>query len=421
MFSTGEELALFDLKDEHDFVEKIQFVDHRPTGPVQDNTPIDIYAAGNGADLIDLRRSLLHVQFKVVKDDGTNVGPDDLVSLVNSPLQSMFSQTDVYLNQQLISANSGNHPFKSYLDILLNKTKGQKDGSLQAQGWFKDSSESMDAVSPYRDANPGLTYRYNLVANSKDAYLYGPLQTDVLQCKRWILNGVDLHLRLIPSKSEFVIMKEDTSESSGGHFKISISDIYYRMCKIRLKPEVMLGLSKTISNTTAKYPYQRVRTQAFNISKGNYAFAEDNLFQFDNPKKLIVCFVRTDAYKGSRHLNPFNFIHANLGQIGIFVNDVCVPTSQPLKLNFISGDYLEAYQSLFNDGRECDITRSDYAKGYTLIEFDLSATSNTLNANLRLEATFSQPLTENITAIVCGYFTDVFEIDHARNIIPRRI
>ena len=100
------------------------------------------------------------------------------------------------------------------------------------------------------------------------------------------------------------------------------------------------------------------------------------MFQFDKPSQIIVGFVASTAYQGSYTKNPFNFVHKDLNQIALYVNDISLP-GQPMQLNFDDNDYLEAYNSIFKSfgvdtqNKGNDISLEAYKKGYTLIAFDL--------------------------------------------------
>ena len=74
-----------------------------------------------------------------------------------------------------------------------------------------------------------------------------------------------------------------------------------------------------------------------------------------------------------------------------------------------------------------DVSISDFKNGYALFCFDLNGGlgKNSLSlieqANIKVEVYFKTGLTENITAILYGQFTDVFKIDQLRNVMPRQI
>ena len=83
-----------------------------------------------------------------------------------------------------------------------------------------------------------------------------------------------------------------------------------------------------------------------------------------------------DAYAGDLTKNPFK--HYNFDFILLYASTQSVP-SKALQPKFASNNYVEAFQTLFT-GMELDskdaglqCNRVDYAKGYTLVVFDLSS------------------------------------------------
>ena len=102
-----------------------------------------------------------------------------------------------------------------------------------------------------------------------------------------------------------------------------------------------------------------------------------------------------------------------------------------MKLSFDDLDYKQAYYNLFTslgkDGKDVGlgISPEDFPNGYSLFAFDLKGGINKdclsliEKNNLRIEASFSENLTEPITCIIVGKFDDVFAIDLARNIIVK--
>ena len=104
--------------------------------------------------------------------------------------------------------------------------------------------------------NSGLSERYALVGNNPTCHVYGPLNADMCQLNKCILNGVETRITLWPSTSKFNLVKPDTIT---GDFKIKITDIYLHACKISVAPEIMVAHNAMLAKTPAKYPYDRTR------------------------------------------------------------------------------------------------------------------------------------------------------------------
>uniref|UniRef100_A0A8W8MLR8 Uncharacterized protein n=1 Tax=Magallana gigas TaxID=29159 RepID=A0A8W8MLR8_MAGGI len=114
------ELSLFSSPTNQVAVEKVYFTEARPISSIGvSDTPIEIVVSGSGAEYIDLKRSKLYVKARILKTDGTALADTEKTGIVNLPLQSMFSQMDVYLNNKLVSFNTNNYPWKAYLKTIL--------------------------------------------------------------------------------------------------------------------------------------------------------------------------------------------------------------------------------------------------------------------------------------------------------------
>lgn len=105
-------------------VEKVYFTESRPifSSKVSDTPgPVEIVVSGSGAEYIhvDLKRSRLYVKARILKADGTALATSEKTGIVSLPLQSMFSQMGVYLNNKLVSFNTNSYPWKAYLKTVL--------------------------------------------------------------------------------------------------------------------------------------------------------------------------------------------------------------------------------------------------------------------------------------------------------------
>ena len=80
---------------------------------------IDIHLKASGLQYLDLQRSRLYVKAKIVKVDGGSLEAADIVTPVNTWLQSLWNQVDVFLLQKLVSSSGTDYAYKAFLDVLL--------------------------------------------------------------------------------------------------------------------------------------------------------------------------------------------------------------------------------------------------------------------------------------------------------------
>ena len=418
-----DELNLFATPPTDAVYDKVQWIEHRPVSQLKDGNPIEFIIPGSGTQYINLKQTLLHIKVKVLKADGTAPGTS-LAALINLPLHTLWSQVDVSLQQKLVNPATNNYCYKALLETLLSYDKSAKESQLQAAGYYKDTASTIEATHPITGGNVGLTGRYGLTKNNKTAEFIGPLHADICQQNRLLLNGVEVQIKLWPAQTQFCLMSSfDKTE-----FKVEIADAVLKVCKVTVNPSVTLAHSMTLETTPSKYPYERTEIKTYTIASGNFSFKAENLFQGAIPSRMVIGFVKTAAYRGDYKLNPFNFVHAKLNSLAVYLNDESIP-AKPLRPDFTTGTYINGYYSLFTgldkDGKDVGngISRDDYDNGYTLFVFELQPGAGSghfpliKRGALNIEATFGEALSENLTAIVMAKFPDMIQIDNTRNVL----
>ena len=179
------------------------------------------------------------------------------------------------------------------------------------------------------------------------------------------------------------------------------------------------------------YPFHRVEMTSMSIPAHQQTISRDNLFMSKIPKKLIIAMVDNAAYNGTAASHPYNFQHFNMEQLEIQVDgeNVC---GTPMALDFANQKYMRAYDSMFHVTNRSyadsglDITYKDYANGFALFCFDLTAdgcgnSSNHLElsrqGNLRFRMQFGVALPSTINVLLYGEFESTLEITNAREVL----
>lgn len=205
------ELSLFASPTNQVAVEKVYFTEARPISSIGvSDTPIEIVVSGSGAEYTDLKRSRLYVKARILKADGTALATNEKTGIVNLPLQSMFSQMDVYLNNKLVSFNTNNYPWKAYLKTVLFGGKEELSSQKTSQLYFKDEG-TMDDANAYNGGNAGLVLRYGYTQESKVFELEGNLMEDIFDIDKYLINRVDIYIKLFRSSAHFLIMSTQGS------------------------------------------------------------------------------------------------------------------------------------------------------------------------------------------------------------------
>lgn len=293
------------------------------------------------------------------------------IAPVNNLLHSLFSQVDVYLNQKLISPPNNTYAYKAYIETLLNYGSAAKNSHLTSGLWYADTSGKMNNTD---DENAGFSTRCRLTKQSANTDLIGHLHCDIFNQEKFLINGVELRVKLVKSRNSFVLMSRENQSG-----KVVINDASLLIRRVKISPTVLVAHSKVLEMTTAKYAITRTEIKVVTIPAGVQGKTLDNIFLGQIPKRCIIGFVSNKAFNGDLNSNPFNFERSKLNFLAIYIDGHQIP-SKPLQLDFVSNNkqIVNAYHTLFtgagihflNEGN-C-ISREEYPDGFCLMAFDLT-------------------------------------------------
>ncbi|CAC5359495.1 unnamed protein product [Mytilus coruscus] len=415
------ELSIFASPPNQVAIDKVFYTEERPiSNLINESTPIEIVVSGAGNDYIDLRKSRLCVKMQIVKADGSSLVRNEQTGIINLPLQSMFSHVDVYMNNKLVSVNANNYPWKTYLKVILSSGSDEQNSQLQSQLYMKDD-DPMDSLS----LNGGFVSRYEYTKESRVFDLEGNLLEDSLLLDKYLINGVDIYMKLFRSSTPFLLM----SGVPNPKYNVKILDVFYRTCRCKVDPGVILNHRNLLKENPAKYIINRSHVTQNVIQKGVTEFYWDSIFPKALPDKVVFGLVSQKAVNGDYTANPFNFQHFNLESVTLKINGSDVYGS-PMKLDFgTNRNYSAAYVRLFeicekwNKDAGLNITRTDFGKGYSLIAFTLNTNdfeeeflNLVRNGNARLEMRFKAATTETINCLCYYQSQAILSCDETRDI-----
>ena len=419
-----EELALFYTPPVDTAILAYDYQEYNIKAPLTPNSIIEFDIGASSGDYINLEKTTLKVQVRIVKADGTPITDKDPVALVNFSMHSLFAQVDLSLQQISLSPSVGrNYPYKALFDTLLSRDEGAKETYLGVEGFYKDSAGFLNALNPVTGGNTGLMHRYNATSNGKVWQMEGPLHTDFGKQHRSLISGVPVNIKLYQSSDAFrLITGNDTL------YKVEIIDAVLNLCRVKLNPGIILGHASALAEMNVEYPYLQSAFKCYTISAGTYNFSESDLFQGVVPDKLCVALVSSRAYSGSYQENPFLFNHYNCNYISFEVDGKSVP-SRALQPDFRSRKYSSCFINMFKYAgtyqKNCGnfISNYDYRNGYSLFCFDVSGKhdenymSLSRKGETKLSINFASPVPESVTVIIYSSYWNVLQIDEARNVI----
>lgn len=430
------ELDLFTLPPTQTSVESSQFIHYKPVSSLTDDGPLEFVIPG-GSDYLDLAHTMLSIRMQISPTveiaEAAKATEFPKVAPVNNTLHSLFNQIDVFFNQKLVSPPNNAYPYRAYIETLLNYSKATMDSHLTSSLWYSDSPGQLEASPVIKrtepNANIGQCNRQYFTLEGKTVDLVGHLHCDVFNQNKFLLNGVELRLRLVRSKDAFCLMDHTDDEK----FTIHIKEASLIVRRVKISPGVMLAHANTLTKATAKYPINRVEVKAFTMHRGILGDTLDNVILGQIPKRVIIGFVDNKAFNGNRKFNPFNFQHFNINYLSLYVDGVQIP-SKPLQPRFSDNNplFIDSYHTVFSGtgihflNESLIISRTDYNLGYTFFAFDLtpdlSANSSShwnliKHGSVRVEVKFERALASTINCIIYAEYDNVLEIDSSRQVI----
>ena len=240
------EVDLFSIPPTQLSLEKGRWIEYRPLSSVQNNDSAITFVIAGTDEYLDLSKTILVVEGKVVPGTGGNLDPGQAsIAPVNNFLHSLFRQVDVYLNGKQVTPAMGTYAYRSYLETLLNYDVSAKQSQLSSAMYYKDTAGQMDEAgslpssmtiknvtavtsgSSGNDAtlttenvsipvpgtgNQGFAKRHKFIENSKKFTLSGPIFTDVFMSDRLLINMLDLKVVLNRSYNEFCLMDKNSGD-----------------------------------------------------------------------------------------------------------------------------------------------------------------------------------------------------------------
>ena len=274
------QLDLFSLKLTRTSVEDSNYTEFLPVATLTSEGPVEFHIPASDSHYVDLSSFLLHVRAKIVNADGSNLINDEEVAPVNYFLHAIWNQVDLVLNQKTITQSSNGYAYRAIIEALMNFNSESKRTQLASAMFAKDTAGQHDTIG---NANAGFLTRKTAASNSAEMDLLGALHLDIMFQERCLLNHVDVKLRFSRSKDAFCIMAAENSA-----YKVFLSHVSLFVRKVKLSAPILIGHTKALLRSTAKYPITRSEIRVLNIPRGSGSLNQEAVIHGRLPQRIIT-------------------------------------------------------------------------------------------------------------------------------------
>ena len=233
--------------------------------------------------------------------------PVPLVTHVNNILYSMFSNVEVYINNQQIYNSNGLYGHKSHISNNFKGTISEYKGVLHCEG--NDYEEFPDEIMEAPLSERFFTRRMKLLIRPDGFMLYGKLGMDFFSTSEFLYPNMKDRLRLIRARLNFYMISDNANVSLGFvdcslyTRRIAFEDDYHRKRKDMLV------------YTPVEFNYLETLAKSFIIPARHYQFLQENIFNIAPVPRIAIAMNTNSAFTGSYTENPFWYQHFELRKI----------------------------------------------------------------------------------------------------------
>ena len=139
--------------------------------------------------------------------------PVPLVTHVNNILHSIFSNVEVYINNQKIYNSNGLYAHKSYISNNFMGAISEYKGVLHCEGY--DYEKFPDEIMEAPLSEPFLSKRMKMLSRPDGFMLYGKLGVDFFSTSEMLYPNMKIRLQLIRARPNFHMISDSPNVSLG--------------------------------------------------------------------------------------------------------------------------------------------------------------------------------------------------------------
>ncbi|KAM7281772.1 hypothetical protein ISCGN_006021, partial [Ixodes scapularis] len=235
--------------------------------------------------------------------------------------------------------------------------------------------------------------------------------------EKLLLNGVDIRIVLRQNTDYFRLLAASTIQQK--HIA-QLPRIVLYIRRVQVAPTVLVGIERRLPSTHASYLLRGVKIKTRTVSPSVSHIVLDDLYPHRVPSKLVIAFVKSESFQGSREHDPFKFEHFNLKTAVLVVGG----SQKTENFDFNQDLYMKAYMNFLHrlNGKDVPFSKGAFSKDSFLLYYTLTPDREEqslcpiLTANVRLTLTFKQDLNKAVTILFMSETPRFLEINKERRV-----
>jgi hypothetical protein len=320
--------------------------------------------------------------------------------------------------------------YRDYIMKELGYSHEIRKAFHEAACYYTDEDDGQDSAT-----NDGFIARASRFSNGKQCETMVRLNFDLAQQNALMLNNQDVIFTIHRNNDSLLLLTppwkkaDGTLQENSKEYRIRVHDLRLYVRTVDVTPSLNLAISRQLESTSAKYPLRKIEMRSIFLGKGRTELAH-NVFTSTLPRRLICCFVSTDAYSGNRRLSPFKFEHANVRSICAEANGQSFP-STPYLLSFDDAQqrFVRAFVDMYaglglddSDTKTVSIGMQRFLSGWAFFVIPMTSTLDDTpgfelirQGTCTLKVQLEKPIKEDgYEMLILGEFDSVLSINADR-------
>lgn len=401
-------------------VSEVEVYEASPINTVDSNNVVEFMINGFPDRMKFLAEIFLVASIQVVKSDGALYTSAETLqpSLSNGILTSLFKSCNVYFNNVLVSSMNDHYGIMEYIHFALNFSPAAAMSKLTGAGFFPADR---------------LTERFDMMKDSKSVEIMSKL--NIANTEKLLIPNVSLGIKLTFQNPDFYINEktETTGETATtSSSKLVIKDVKLCVKEAKISDNYLLYMEGMLAkNYSANYEWRFGEIVSTTIPANQSSVTVNNLWNGIKPSIVMLAFMKNNQYIGDRSVDSMKFESYGLKSIYFTINNNQYPKMPFTIINSSSEQkFARVFNSLYSslgshhENNHVQVERKNFLTDYMFVALDVTSFSTGVsNLNDKLEvvnvgfgATFKEPLTQPLTALMYLYLPRKVEINSARTV-----